>query len=149
MADPCYLNDIDALVSAAFDGQIEIISRLLASGADVNCKNERSETALHMAAQEGYKFIAVELLQAGADPNRANAEGDTPWDYAVFYEHKGIQVALEQGGAIRQSRPSARGLRQKEIDTSFSRAKAVKTLSKMIQEKRSRNAKQGCDRGET
>jgi len=140
MADPCYINDIDALVSAAFGGQMEIVTRLLASGADVNCQNEHSETALHMAAQEGYEFIAEALLKAGADPNKANAEGDTPWDYAVYYEHKGIQAVLEQGGAIRQSRLSARELAQREIDSSFSHANAVKTLSKMIRENRSPNA---------
>lgn len=148
MADPCYINSIDALVSAAFDGQIEIVTRLLASGVDVNCQNERSETALHKAAQEGYEFIAEELLKAGADPNKANAEGDTPWDYAVFYEHKGIQAALEQAGAVRQSRTSARELAQREVDASFSHANAVKTLSKMIQENRSQNAEQGCDQAE-
>ena len=51
---------------AAFDGNIEAVKQHLAAGTDVNAKNERRWTPLHIAAVEGHKEITELLIAKGA-----------------------------------------------------------------------------------
>ena len=52
---------------AADNGDVAEVRRLLAAGADVNCKTNRAETALHLAARRGHVDIVRLLLDHGAD----------------------------------------------------------------------------------
>ncbi|MDP2205324.1 MAG: ankyrin repeat domain-containing protein [Alphaproteobacteria bacterium] len=56
-----------ALMSAALSGQAEAAALLMSHGADVNARDYKSETALHMAADKGHAAVVKILLDAGAD----------------------------------------------------------------------------------
>ena len=74
----------------------EIVELLLASGADVNAKDEMGETPLHLAAQFGRKEIAELLIAEGADVNAKGDFGRTPLDTA---EDKEMADLLRKHGA--------------------------------------------------
>jgi len=65
--------------SAASDGNMRTLKRLLASGTDVNAKDRQYHgyTALHFAARNNNHEMAYLLLQAGADVN-AQMRGGPP-----------------------------------------------------------------------
>ena len=71
------------------------IETLIAAGANVDARDERGDTALHLAAQHSYSgryYLshadhAIEaLLDAGANATARNAAGRTPWDFAQANE---------------------------------------------------------------
>ena len=74
----------------------EIVELLLASGADVNAKDEMGETPLHLAAQFGRKEIAELLIAEGADVNAKGDFGRTPLDTV---EDKEMADLLRKHGA--------------------------------------------------
>ena len=66
------------LVAAARAGHVEIVSVLLANGADPNRKAERGDHyALHAAAEQGHVEVYCTLIAHGAIESRENAEGMT------------------------------------------------------------------------
>ena len=67
---------------AAGDGNIEAVKQHLATGTDVNAKNENSQTPLHCAADKGHKEIVELLIAKSADLNPISY-GMTPLDYAA------------------------------------------------------------------
>ena len=75
------------------------VEALLASGADVNARNESGATALLMAAAYGSSDIVDRLLAAGADPDIASDRGDTPLASAIQANRINIAVALLNHGA--------------------------------------------------
>jgi|TARA_B100000315_G_C14470843_1_gene538241 ankyrin repeat protein len=86
-----------ALLSAAYDGNIEAAKQQLAEGADVNVKDKdyRNETPLQYAAQEGHTKVAELLIANGADVNaKVFGNGETPLQYAVQEGHKEIVELL-------------------------------------------------------
>ena len=88
------------LVAAARAGHVEIVSVLLANGADPNRKAERGDHyALHAAAEQGHVEVYCTLIAHGAIESRENAEGMTA-----------RQVA-QRGGHLRRI---LRGLRKAE-----------------------------------
>jgi len=73
----------------------EVVSLLLAAGADVNARDAEGDTALlfcHMNLE-----LASLLLRAGADPNVRNHGGDTPLHLAGSDE---MQRLLIEHGAV-------------------------------------------------
>jgi uncharacterized protein len=54
---------------AVTDGDAEAVRRLLRSGANVNARNRRGQTALMLAAHHGHREIVDLLVGAGADLN--------------------------------------------------------------------------------
>ena len=69
----------DALVTAAYLGDVDAISFLLSSGADPNVKSQRihrHSTPLHQAAQSGSLHSVMALVAAGASLTAR----DTAWD---------------------------------------------------------------------
>ena len=55
-----------SIQDAAEEGKIKAVKQHLATGTDVNAKNERRWTPLHIAAVEGHKEIAELLIAKGA-----------------------------------------------------------------------------------
>tara|TARA_B110000438_G_scaffold166529_1_gene159284 strand:- start:326 stop:799 length:474 start_codon:yes stop_codon:yes gene_type:complete len=75
----------------------EAVKQHLATGADVNAKNERRWTPLHIAAT---KEIAELLIAAGADVNATEDwDGETPLHFAAENGHKEIAELLIDNGA--------------------------------------------------
>tara|TARA_B100000575_G_C22874767_1_gene510174 strand:+ start:371 stop:757 length:387 start_codon:yes stop_codon:yes gene_type:complete len=72
-----------SILTAAFDGNIEIVKQHLAAGADVNAKRHGGRTPLHEAARPDKKEIVELLIAKGADVNAKYDEGETPLDLAI------------------------------------------------------------------
>ena len=89
-----------ALVDAARAGDLEVVKRYLAAGADVNFRNQLGFTPLHVAAQEGHNRIAELLIAKGANLNTTGRLiGTTPLDSAALLGHKGMVELLIHSGA--------------------------------------------------
>jgi uncharacterized protein len=58
----------DALAQACFDGDLDTVRSLLASGFDINAMG-RNWTPLHAAIENMHADVVKFLLDAGADPN--------------------------------------------------------------------------------
>lgn len=69
-----------ALGLGSFFGQEEVVTTLIAAGAEVNAasNNEFRVMPLHSAVAIGHLAIARRLLEAGADPNAAQQKGIRP-----------------------------------------------------------------------
>ena len=90
---------ITELMYAVELGDLAKVEALLASGADVNARNDGGATALLMAAAYGSKEIVARLLAAGADPDISSHRGDSPLASAIQYGHTKVAVALLKHGA--------------------------------------------------
>jgi ankyrin repeat protein len=88
------------LMEAVIKGDHELIDILIAHGANVNVRDQRSWTALHFAAQV-YDLISVGKLEAhGAEINARDDFGNTPiWRATLNSRGRGevIQFLLEHG----------------------------------------------------
>lgn len=80
-------------------GHVECIRVLIAEGADVNLQNNRSLTALMMAAGCGQSQAVKELIQAGADINLQSVTGMTAVIFAVRNGSINALRALIEAGA--------------------------------------------------
>ncbi|MDJ0835508.1 MAG: ankyrin repeat domain-containing protein [Acidobacteriota bacterium] len=67
-----------AVLELASAGKSELLSRVLAQGADVNTTGAYGETALHLAAWRGSLSMVKLLASKGADVDRADQLGRTP-----------------------------------------------------------------------
>lgn len=67
------------LLTAAAAGRPAEVSRLIASGADINARDAQGQTPLLHAVAGNHVAIAKALLAAGADLNAQAANRDTPW----------------------------------------------------------------------
>lgn len=77
----------------------EVISALLAAGADANRLNARGDTALHAQVRLGRAAMVRALLDAGADANRANPRGVVPLSEIGRGEALEVARALLDAGA--------------------------------------------------
>lgn len=79
---------------AAWKDHKNVAELLLTKHADVNARNEKSETPLHWAATFGHKDVAELLLANRADVNARNSSGTTPLNKAAFQDHKAVVELL-------------------------------------------------------
>eukprot|EP01052_Picozoa_sp_SAG31_P035050 SAG31_NODE_4179_length_3499_cov_5.939412_2_plen_473_part_00 len=87
------------LYVAAEKGHSEIVSGLVAAGADVNAAAQDGFTPLYVAAEKGHREIVSGLVAAGADVNAAAQDGATPLVIAAFKGHSEIVSGLVAAGA--------------------------------------------------
>ena len=84
---------------AAYKGDSEESSQLIAEGAEIDAKNEYGNTALMIAAIEGHLEIVKGLIAGGADVNTRNRADSTALMLAAKRGHLEIVKALLAGGA--------------------------------------------------
>jgi cytohesin len=84
---------------AAKEGNIEAVKQFIATGKDVNAKDDLYGTPLHLAAEMGHKEIAELLIAKGADVNAKDNIGWTPLHFATVLDHKEIVELLIAAGA--------------------------------------------------
>ena len=85
--------------AAAAGKRPEIVSILIAAGADVNATQAGGFTPLHAAAQNGDVDMAKELLANGANSNIRADNGQLPLDLALGQGHKPlVDILMETPG---------------------------------------------------
>lgn len=88
-----------ALLFASQHDCPQVVSALLAAGADPLTPNDKGFFPLYLAAQNGREVVARTLLDSGADPKQALPSGDTPLLIATFNQHPALVELLIDSGA--------------------------------------------------
>lgn len=130
LAKYSYINESDALVTAASDWQYSLVYRLLIDGANVNVQDECGKTALMVGVDEQNESLVELLLDYKADPNIPDNDGDTPLDIARYRENQLLVELLSNNGATGKSGPSAREAIEDRIYDAFTIANLVKIIGK-------------------
>ena len=91
----------DALIHAAYDGDVARISALLAAGrgVDVDGANAAGHTPLLVAAKRGHKAAVAALLAAGANVHAVANDCNTALMFAAADGHAAVTAALIAAGA--------------------------------------------------
>jgi ankyrin repeat protein len=97
--EPIDDNNRTPLMEAAKRGQMEMVTLLLAQGADVKAHSKDGVDALDDAADYGYADIIGLLIDRGADPNRGGLHGDMPLNWAARAGYLNAVKMLVQKGA--------------------------------------------------
>lgn len=93
--------DETTVFRAAQEGQVVVVRRLLAGGADVDevSRANRGMTGLFVAAQNNHPDVVAELVESGADLNKATYNGTTPVYIAAEEGHAEVVKQLVGAGA--------------------------------------------------
>jgi ankyrin repeat protein len=95
----CDSNGISIIHAAVLAGRQDMVSYLLAAGADVNALDSFGDTPLHHAAFVGNIEISKYLLSQGANPSLSGADNVTPLVVAREAGHLGlVDLLLEACG---------------------------------------------------
>lgn len=89
-----------ALIAAARTGHPGTVRDMLASGANVNVKDEHGNTPLIEAARNGHDDVVRTLLAAGADVKAKNDDGQTALMLAARGGHDDEAQLLRRAGAV-------------------------------------------------
>ena len=81
------------------EGAIQAVKQHLATGTDVDAKDEHGGTAMYSAAVVGHNEIAELLINKGADVRVENKASFTSLHEGAYNGHKGIVELLITGGA--------------------------------------------------
>ena len=95
----------DALHKAALAGDVSLVGRLCASGADVELLDEHNQRPLLLAAYGGHLACVDTLLVSGA---KVNADSPVPalWIAAQLGHESVIERLLEAGADVNRGRPA-------------------------------------------
>jgi hypothetical protein len=89
------------LIYAAYYGDLSMVKRLLATGAEVNAKDKNDITALMAASLAGHREIVKLLLAEGAEVNARTKDGQTALLYAAIKgDQKILEMLLAKGAEI-------------------------------------------------
>jgi ankyrin repeat protein len=84
------------LITAATNGNLDIVKKLVQYKAQVNTKDASQETALMAAAAKGDKAMVEFLLANGADAKTADGQGNTALTSAKASGNKEVISLIEQ-----------------------------------------------------
>ncbi len=102
-------SQVAALATAAQDGDVAEIDRLVAAGVDVNTKGLGCTTPLYWALRNLNKAGYKRLLEHGASPNVETTDGDSVMHFAAgWIEPEWLELALQHGGALNLPRSRCR-----------------------------------------
>lgn len=88
----------DGLFRAAHEGNVEMIERLVKDGADVNARDRRGRTPIHVAAFASEDEALCALAEAGADMNALEHQAyDVVTIAAVADDPELMSLAMELG----------------------------------------------------
>ncbi|XP_031554161.1 serine/threonine-protein phosphatase 6 regulatory ankyrin repeat subunit C-like [Actinia tenebrosa] len=91
---------------AVRNNRVECVEVLIATGCDVNIKNNRvGKTPLHVACHASQQECIMLLVSAGCDVNAVDAYGNTPLFTSCFYSHDGhdiLKILLNAGADVNQ-----------------------------------------------
>jgi ankyrin repeat protein len=96
----------DELFEAATYGNVNLITRLLQQGVNVNTTNSERETALHMAAANGHYPAVIYLLNHGANIYARTIKNWLPIHHAARFRKANIANYLMKKGASPHARTS-------------------------------------------
>jgi len=91
--------DPQGLRQAAEAGDLTALTAQLASGVDVEARDDEGRTALMLAVLRGRADAVAMLLAHGADPSAADGHGITPMQAAIAADDRQIIAALRRYGA--------------------------------------------------
>lgn len=106
--DVPYFNEPDALLTAIYNCDYDVIIALLNDGRDTEAVDENGNTAIICASDQGSDAIVDLLLVAGANVNALNNDGDSALDLAKYAKHERIVAMLLARGATGRVGPSAK-----------------------------------------
>ncbi|XP_031786072.1 ankyrin repeat and KH domain-containing protein mask isoform X3 [Nasonia vitripennis] len=93
--------DCTPLMEAASAGHVDIVSLLIAHGADVNAQSTSGNTPLMYGCAGGHEEVVKVLLEAGANVEDHNENGHTPLMEAASAGHVSVaKILLEHGAGI-------------------------------------------------
>ncbi|HEY9283068.1 MAG TPA: ankyrin repeat domain-containing protein [Pyrinomonadaceae bacterium] len=84
------------LMHASFDGDLDLVIRLLDEGSDVNARDAGGDTALMFASMRGHFLVVKMLLAHGADPLARAKNGWTALRFAQTRWHQEVASLLER-----------------------------------------------------
>jgi ankyrin repeat protein len=93
-------NKSTLLQRASFSDQMEVVTKLVDRGADINIRSGNNSTALHYAASSSSAEIIKFLLDKGMSVNLTNANDMTPLHVSAEFGNMEATKALVEGGAI-------------------------------------------------
>ena len=88
------------------NGNVKIASMLLSRHVNVNDRDNKQRTPLHLAAKEGRMEMVQTLLEHGADPLPLTIRGKTAAELAIKYDHVPV-AAMIQAESVRRDRAVA------------------------------------------
>ncbi|GLD93629.1 hypothetical protein PINS_up002221 [Pythium insidiosum] len=96
------------LMCAAANGHVDVVTKLLSIGADVNAASKEGRTALHWAATRGMQRSVEVLLDSGAAIDATDRSGWTPLHCATMHGNEEIEKMLVARGANAELRDRLR-----------------------------------------
>jgi ankyrin repeat protein len=98
-ANPNTINNKNLKTPLMYARNQNVITLLLAKGAQIDAQCKYKETALMYASQKGYDQCVISLIANGANINIRNAHNDTALVQAVTYNHPTTVIILLKAGA--------------------------------------------------
>jgi|GEM_PF-3293281 len=107
-SDPKRADETHPLITAAKEGDLDGLRKLLESGVPIDIQDSSGRTALHVAAAFGHKNVVQHLLHQGAEVSSRDSSGSTPLLFAAWHGHGQIARLLLDSGAQPNEGPESK-----------------------------------------